>query len=78
MSGPYPLVDELLTELEAHEVHITSGMGREAVKALSIYGKVVGHPAQLNMGDALAYACAKAYHIPLLYKGEDFRKTDLA
>jgi len=72
------LVDELLTELEAHEVHITTGMGREAIKALSIYGKMVGHPAQLNMGDALAYACAKAYRIPLLYKGNDFKKTDIA
>lgn len=39
------LVDELLTELEAYEVHITTGIGREAIKALSIYGKVVGHPA---------------------------------
>lgn len=72
------LVDELLSELEAHEVHITTGIGRDAIKALSTYGKVVGHPAQLNMGDAFAYACAKAYHIPLLYKGEDFKRTDIA
>ena len=38
----------------------------------------VGHPAQLNLGDALSYACAKAYHVPLLYKGTDFSETDLA
>ena len=50
----------------------------EAIRALSVYGKVVGHPAQLNMGDALSYACAKAFHVPLLYKGDDFSKTDLA
>jgi ribonuclease VapC len=50
----------------------------EAIRALSIYGKMVGHPAQLNMGDALSYACAKAFHVPLLYKGDDFSKTDLA
>lgn len=72
------LVDELLDALEAHEVHITTSMGKEAIKALAIYGKVVGHPAQLNMGDALAYACAKAYRAPLLYKGDDFKETDLA
>lgn len=50
----------------------------EAVRALSIYGKQVGHPAQLNMGDAISYACAKAYRLPLLYKGNDFAQTDLA
>ena len=72
------LVDELLKELEAKEMHITGSMGAEAIRALSIYGKVVGHPAQLNMGDALSYACAKAFHVPLLYKGDDFSKTDVA
>ncbi|RJL05454.1 PIN domain-containing protein [Paracoccus aestuarii] len=72
------LVAELLEALEASETHITSGMGREAASALAVYGKVVGHPAQLNMGDALSYACAKAYHAPLLYKGGDFAQTDLA
>ena len=30
------------------------------------------------MGDAYSYACAKAYHAPLLYKGNDFAQTDLA
>lgn len=36
------------------------------------------HPAQLNMGDCFAYACAKANGAKLLYKGNDFAKTDLA
>lgn len=30
------------------------------------------------MGDCFAYACAKALQLPLLYKGDDFRRTDLA
>jgi len=30
------------------------------------------------MGDIYAYACAKAYRVGLLYKGNDFRHTDLA
>ena len=59
-------------------MHITGSMGAEAIRALSVYGKMVGHPAQLNMGDALSYACAKAFHVPLLYKGDDFSQTDLA
>ena len=72
------LVDGFLEAAAASEMHITTGMGREAIRALSVYGKVVGHPAKLNMGDALSYACAKAYHGPLLYKGNDFSETDLA
>jgi len=42
------------------------------------YGKLVGHPADLNMGDCFAYACAKVYGAQLLYKGRDFSETDLA
>lgn len=72
------LVDGFLVAVEANEMHISSGMGKEAIRALSVYGKVVGHPAQLNMGDALSYACAKACHVPLLHKGRDFSETDLA
>ena len=72
------LVESFLEAVDAHEMHISTGMGKEAIRALSVYGKVVGHPAQLNFGDALSYACAKAFHVPLLYKGGDFTETDLA
>jgi ribonuclease VapC len=50
---------------------------RFAVDAYARYGKG-RHRAALNMGDCLAYACAKANGARLLYTGEDFRKTDLA
>lgn len=72
------LVDGFFAAVEAAEMHITTGMGKEAIRALSVYGKVVGHPAKLNLGDALSYACARAFHVPLLYKGNDFSETDLA
>lgn len=36
------------------------------------------HSAALNMGDCFAYACAKSLGATLLYKGDDFTKTDLA
>jgi ribonuclease VapC len=36
------------------------------------------HPAGLNFGDCFAYALAKAADEPLLFKGDDFGKTDLA
>jgi ribonuclease VapC len=40
------------------------------------YGKG-RHSAGLNLGDCCSYALAKATSDALLYKGEDFRKTDI-
>jgi ribonuclease VapC len=42
------------------------------------YGKGRGHPAQLNFGDCMSYALAKALDVPLLYKGGHFARTDIA
>jgi ribonuclease VapC len=50
---------------------------RLAIDAYAHFGKG-RHWAALNMGDCFAYACAKANYAKLLYKGEDFSKTDLA
>jgi ribonuclease VapC len=35
------------------------------------------HRARLNFGDCFAYALAKAMDEPLLFKGEDFARTDV-
>jgi ribonuclease VapC len=35
------------------------------------------HPAGLNLGDCFSYALAKVTGEPLLFKGNDFRKTDV-
>ena len=48
-----------------------------ALDAYQSYGRG-RHKAKLNMGDCFAYACAKANGAKLLYKGNDFSKTDLA
>jgi ribonuclease VapC len=45
--------------------------------AFARYGKGQGHPAQLNFGDCFSYALAKAMQLPLLFKGNDFRHTDI-
>ena len=45
--------------------------------AFDLYGKGRGHPAQLNFGDCLSYAMAKVASVPLLFKGDDFRHTDI-
>ena len=47
-----------------------------AAEAYAQYGKG-RHPAALNMGDCFAYACAKANRAKLLFKGNDFSKTDI-
>ena len=47
-----------------------------ARQAFHDYGKG-RHPAGLNYGDCFSYALAKFTGEPLLFKGEDFRKTDL-
>lgn len=35
------------------------------------------HPAALNFGDCISYALARALDEPLLFKGSDFRQTDV-
>lgn len=48
-----------------------------AVQAWERFGKG-RHRAALNFGDCCSYALAKSTGEPLLYKGDDFRQTDLA
>ncbi|MGB2635032.1 MAG: type II toxin-antitoxin system VapC family toxin [Candidatus Acidiferrum sp.] len=48
----------------------------DARQAYSDYGKG-RHPAGLNLGDCFSYALAKVADEPLLFKGSDFRKTDV-
>lgn len=67
-----------LQTLQAKEVPLDASIGQRAVQAAQTYGKLVRHPAQLNMGDCFAYACAKSLGAALLYKGSDFARTDLA
>ena len=47
-----------------------------ATQAWLVFGKG-RHPAGLNFADCLSYALAKRSGEPLLFKGDDFAKTDL-
>jgi ribonuclease VapC len=47
-----------------------------AATAWERYGKG-RHPAKLNFGDCFAYALAQRLDSPLLFVGDDFRKTDV-
>ena len=35
------------------------------------------HPAALNYGDCFSYALAKSRRLPLLFRGNDFVRTDI-
>jgi ribonuclease VapC len=49
----------------------------QARRAWRRYGKG-RHPAGLNFGDCFSYALAALTREPLLFKGDDFSKTDVA
>jgi ribonuclease VapC len=70
-------MEMLLSRNDVHVVSFSVGMYRMAVAAFDLYGKGRGHPARLNFGDCMAYAVAKHHDIPLLFKGEDFARTDI-
>ncbi len=70
-------VREFLEVAGIELIPITAKEAETALAAFSRYGKGRGHPAQLNLGDCFAYAVAKNYRKSLLFKGEDFDKTDI-
>lgn len=49
----------------------------DVLETYSRYGKGTGHRARLNFGDCFSYAFAKRLGKPLLFKGDDFSKTDI-
>lgn len=57
---------------------VTAEQARIAREAYRDFGKGSGHPARLNFGDCFAYALAKETGEPLLFKGSDFPRTDIA
>ena len=68
--------DVLFREARIAIQPVTEEHAHIASQAYSTYGKG-RHPANLNFGDCFSYALAKATGEPLLFKGEDFRQTDI-
>lgn len=69
--------DALLERMEVQVVGMSLQAARLARLAYSRFGKGVGDPAVLNYGDCLAYGVAMAEREPLLFKGDDFSRTDV-
>ena len=71
------IFESIVTRLKLTIEPVTEAQARIAREAHAKFGRGSGHPARLNFGDCFAYALAKALDEPLLYKGDDFSKTDI-
>jgi len=69
-------LEALLVTLDADIIPVDQAQGDIAFQGFLRYGKGQ-HPAGLNVGDCFSYALAKAYDEPLLFKGDDFPRTDI-
>ena len=55
---------------------VTAEQAAMAADAFQAWGKG-HHPAALNLGDMFAYLLARERDLPLLFKGNDFARTDV-
>lgn len=69
-------LDLWLDQRQIAVVPVDHAMARVAESAFAQFGKG-RHPAALNYGDCFAYALAKSLNAPLLFKGDDFSRTDI-
>lgn len=70
-------IENYMESLNVNMVPFTSKMAKIAKDAFLKYGKGQNHPAQLNFGDCMVYATAKVEGLPLLFRGDDFARTDV-
>jgi ribonuclease VapC len=69
-------LDELLVTGSVRCVAVDDEQAKLARDAYARFGKGRS-PAGLNFADCFAYALAQATNRPLLFKGDDFTKTDV-
>ena len=69
-------LDALIAHAGMEVVAQDAEQARLARKAFLGFGKG-RHPAALNLGDCATYALARSRALPLLFKGEDFTRTNL-
>lgn len=76
LHGPpgHASVEALMAELNMAVASVDAPMARQAAAAFARYR---GRPARLNLGDCFAYALAVREGDGLLFKGNDFPKTDV-
>ncbi len=70
-------VDALLKSFAIDVAPVDLSITNAAVDAFDRFGKG-RHRASLNLADCFSYALAKSRNAPLLFKGDDFSRTDIA
>lgn len=70
-------LDALMERMTIQIVPLSVDAARLARLGYARFGKGIGDPAVLNYGDCLAYGTAMAAARPLLFVGDDFRRTDV-
>jgi ribonuclease VapC len=71
------LVQEFLQAAGIEPVAPDTAITALAVEAAERYGMGPGYPGILNLGDCFSYATAKQLGAALLFKGDDFSRTDI-
>lgn len=69
-------LDLFLHRANVETVPVDADQAEIARRAFRRYGRG-RHPAGLNFGDCFAYALVKTTGEPLLFKGDDFGRTDI-
>jgi ribonuclease VapC len=69
-------VEALIEQFDFEIAPVTAQGARAVGAAYARWGKGI-HPAGLNFGDCFAYALAMERGCPLLYIGDDFKRTDI-
>ena len=69
-------LDLLIHKAKIEIVPLNAEQSELARKAWRLYGKG-HHPAGLNIGDCCSYSLSKYSGEPLLFKGDDFARTDV-
>lgn len=72
-----PVLDRLITDYGLQIVDVDQAQMSLAFDGVARFGKG-RHPAKLNLGDCFAYGLSRALDEPLLFKGDDFGRTDVA
>jgi ribonuclease VapC len=70
-------LDDLIAAVRLTVEPVTARHAEIARHAYRAFGKGTNHPAGLNFGDCFAYALSRATGEPLLFKGDDFSRTDV-
>jgi ribonuclease VapC len=72
-----PQIMSLLLSLGIEIADVSLEQANHSVMAFLRFGKG-RHRASLNLADCFSYALAKSRNAPLLFKGDNFSRTDIA